>query len=74
MSRLSIEQDDGGEWVVWFRETWLGAGTYHHRDQLNAWLDQRGIAYRHRQGTDAKLFEWFFASQEDAMMFHLAWC
>jgi hypothetical protein len=68
-----ISQGDG--WVVWYRESWLDAGTYLHRDRLNAWLDQRGIDYRHRQGSlDAKLFEWHFTSHEDAVMFYVAWC
>lgn len=65
----------GDGWMVWYRESWLGAGTYLYRDRLNAWLDQRGIRYSHRQSTrDAKLFEWRFTSHEDAVMFHLAWC
>lgn len=54
-----------------FSVTWLDAGAYILRDEINAWLDESGIAYQHQQ--NVKWFVWHFDSDKFTSLFLLKW-
>lgn len=54
-----------------FYISWLDAGAYMLRDEINEWLDASGIKYQHSQ--NVKWFVWEFEKEENTTMFILRW-
>ncbi len=50
---------------------WLDAGAYMLRDEINNWLDESGINYKHQQ--NIKWFVWHFDNEKFVSLFLLKW-